>query len=77
MIKRLLEQKKGVFIGRNGSIEMNAILTNTMNPDVMERHTGVWPASTLQEWRLAYLAANRDCDVIAAGWYANLCLRKT
>ena len=63
-----------VFIGRNGSIEMNAMLNSSLiSADVMERHTGIW--TDLQEWRSAYLNANRDCDVIAAGWY-HICLFK-
>lgn len=74
MIKRLLEDSnRSIFVGRNGSIELAAMLSvNPMDPDVMERHTGIWPSSSLHEWRLAYLKANRSCDVIAAGWFAPL-----
>lgn len=67
MIKRLLEKNVVVFVGRNGSIEMNAMINQVVSADVMERHTGIW--TDLQEWRSAYLNANRGCDVIAAGWY--------
>jgi hypothetical protein len=59
---------KTCFIGRNGSIELSAILHYGSVPDIMERHTGIWPTEKLSQWHEAYIEANQCCDVIAAGW---------
>ena len=70
-IKELLRETKTCLIGRNGSIELHAMLNgaNATNGDIMERHTGIWPKEAIPVWREAYIAANRECDTIAAGWY--------
>lgn len=74
-ILNVLKSERAVLIGRNGSIELAAILfPQTCNMDMLELHTGVWPtnASSFKVWREAQIEAIKQCDVIAAGWYAQL-----
>jgi hypothetical protein len=72
-IEQALTNRQGALIGRNGSIELAAMLIPTqINADILERHTGVWPASAISDWRRCYIEANAACDCIAAGWYKPL-----
>jgi len=72
-LSNALTNSSGALIGRNGSIELAAILApNNIRPDILERHTGVWPKQEILPWRSAYISAIQNCDVIAAGWYSPL-----
>jgi len=65
---------KPFLIGRNGSTELE-ILTN--NPSLqlakkLELYSGVFPCSHVESWRLDYLDALSNCDILAEGWYKPL-----
>lgn len=64
---------RGTLIGRNGSIELAAVLAPVqINHETLERHVGIWPRNKILEWRAAYIESIGVCDVIAAGWYKPL-----
>jgi len=80
-IEDSFEQKKGCIIGRNGTIELSALLYYRQHGklyidhlDTLERNAGVFPIDpvVLKQWAKEYLEANRTCDIIAAGWYKPL-----
>lgn len=72
VLRDAFNNKKPVLIGRNGSIELAALLQpQSIIPEILERHCGVWPRTMISEWRRSYIEANKLCDVVAAGWYVN------
>jgi hypothetical protein len=80
-IKDCLQQNKGCIIGRNGTIELSALLYyrkhGTFYIDhlmTLERNAGVFPLDgpALKQWAEEYEEANRICEIIAAGWYKPL-----
>lgn len=80
-IEDCLEQKNGCIIGRNGTIELAAVLYYRKYGKfyidhllTLERNAGVFPLDgpILKQWAGEYLEANRTCDIIAAGWYKPL-----
>jgi len=80
-IEDSLQMKRGCLIGRNGTIELSALLYykkyGRFNIDhllTLERNAGVFPLETqaLKEWAEEYFEANKICKIIAAGWYKPL-----
>ena len=80
-IEDSLKYKKGCIIGRNGTIELSALLYyrkhGTFYIDhlsTLERNAGIFPLDgpPLKRWAEEYLEANRICEIIAAGWYKPL-----
>jgi hypothetical protein len=78
-IQTALKNKKGFLVGRNGTIEMETVLTryfqNTFyqqNLLTLERNAGVFPgtARSAQAWVAETVDAIRACDLLVAGWYA-------
>ena len=67
--------EKPFLIGRNGTVELEVLLCNDI-PNILanklELHAGVFPSSHAESWRLDYLDALENCDVIAEGWYKPL-----
>jgi len=62
---------KPFLIGRNGSTELE-ILINESSIQLakkLEIYSGVFPYSHVESWRLDYLDALENVDVIAEGWY--------
>lgn len=70
---------KPFLIGRNGTVELEVLLCkdipNTLAAK-LELHAGVFPSSHAESWRLDYLDALENCDVIAEGWYKPLALKE-
>ena len=66
---------KPFLIGRNGTVELEVVLCKDI-PKILanklELHAGVFPSSHAECWRLDYLDALENCDVIAEGWYKPL-----
>jgi len=80
-IQVALKNKKGFLVGRNGTIEMETILTrffqNTFYQQkllILEKHAGVFPgtAGSVQEWIAETIDSIRSCDLLVAGWYEPL-----
>ena len=80
-ILNCLSQNSGCIIGRNGTVELEVLL-NFMRykkffkdmTDTLERNAGVFPGeeSSLNQWIEETVDANKQCDILAAGWYAPL-----
>lgn len=80
-ILHCLSQNKGCIVGRNGTVELEVLL-NYMRykkfykdmTDTLERNAGVFPGeeSCLLQWVEETTEANKQCDILAAGWYAPL-----
>ena len=80
-IQVALKNKKGFLVGRNGTIEMETILTrffkNTFYQQkllILEKHAGVFPgtAGSVQSWIADTIDSIRSCDLLVAGWYEPL-----
>lgn len=85
VLRNALEKKEGALIGRNGTIELEALLyrlyqaaPNQSYPSHITRrlelHAGVWPSdkNMVDRWVFQLLEAIRLCDVLVAGWYEPL-----
>jgi hypothetical protein len=73
-ISEALESKKGLLIGRFGTIEFHVLLGRGSaggGLEVLERNAGVFPITpqSIQTWRTAYEAAVKSADMLATGWY--------
>ena len=84
-IEKALQKKEGVLIGRNGTIELEALLFRLYGsspnqpypPHISRRielHAGLWPSTknSLDKWVFQMMEAIRLSDVLVAGWYEPL-----
>lgn len=80
-IQVALKNKKGFLVGRNGTIEMETILTRYFQKTlyqqklgILEKHAGVFPGmpGSVQDWIAETVEAIRSCDLLVAGWYEPL-----
>lgn len=81
LILECLSQEKGCLIGRNGTVELEVLLNYLRykkffqdTTETLERNAGVFPGeeASLSQWVHETTDANRQCDILAAGWYAPL-----
>lgn len=74
-IKKALQEKTGYLVGRNGTIEMETLLTHTykkINPEqlhILERNAGVFPKANVAEWVKQTEEAIKNTDLLVAAWY--------
>jgi len=77
-IQAALAEKRGFLVGRNGTIEMEVLLSrhNSMQLEPrqilqLERNAGVFPTTpvSITNWISKTLAAIQDSDLLVAGWY--------
>lgn len=84
-LKRAIDKKEGLLIGRNGTIELEVMLFKLFSAAPLqeypkhlqkkiELHAGVWPPTNtlLDKWVFSMLEAIRLSDVLVAGWYEPL-----
>lgn len=80
-IATALSKKKGYLVGRNGTIELEALLTYAeksflfqQQAKILEKHAGVYPVTDLsiRTWVRDTTAAIRSTDLLVAGWFAPL-----
>jgi hypothetical protein len=84
-LKRAIDKKEGLLIGRNGTIELEVMLFKSFSAaplqeypkhlqNKIELHAGVWPPTKnlLDKWVFSMLEAIRLSDVLVAGWYEPL-----
>ncbi len=77
-IQEALASKKGLLIGRFGTIELETLLAGKKVTQemmaVLERNAGVFPSEfwSVQRWCEETREAVRDADLLATGWYAPL-----
>ena len=85
VITQALTKKTGALIGRNGTIELEALLyrlyqaaPNQQYPahisKRLEMHAGIWPSEkkSVDKWVFQLVEAIRLSDVLVAGWYEPL-----
>lgn len=83
--QRALARNEGLFIGRNGTIELETLLFKLYGskpsdpyPDTIskriELHAGIFPSTkaSLDRWVFSMVEAIRFTDVLVAGWYKPL-----
>lgn len=77
-IEGALAEKKGFLVGRNGTIEMEVLLSRHKGVQLeprhylqLERNAGVFPTTpaSVAIWVRKTLAAIQDSDLLVAGWY--------
>jgi len=84
-ILEALKKQEGALIGRNGTIELEALLFRLYGSAPhqsypshisrrLELHAGIWPTekSSLDKWVFSLVEAIRLSDVLVAGWYEPL-----
>ena len=80
-IATALSQKKGFLVGRNGTIELEALITYKQKNFlfqqqglILEKHAGVFPSneSSHRHWVQDTEAAIKNTDLLVAGWFAPL-----
>lgn len=84
-IASALQKKEGLLVGRNGTIEMEALFykfytakpTDTYPSHItrrLELHAGVFPSThnSVEKWVFQALESIRLSDILVAGWYKPL-----
>jgi hypothetical protein len=80
-IATALSQKKGFLVGRNGTIELEALLTYKekqflfqQQGKILEKHAGVFPSTELshRHWIQQTEHAIQQTDLLVSGWFAPL-----
>jgi hypothetical protein len=85
IIDTALTKNTGALIGRQGSIELEAVLTHVLsqgkNPlnsarqALLETNAGIFPVTdttVMETWRIEYLDSLQNADALAVGWFAQL-----
>lgn len=77
-IQAALAEKRGFLVGRNGTIEMEVLLSRHNGLQLeprqilqLERNAGVFPttSASISTWIRKTLVAVLDSDLLVAGWY--------
>ncbi len=84
-LKKAIDKKEGLLIGRNGTIELELMFFKLFKAaplqdypsylkQKIELHAGVWPptSTSLDKWVFSMVEAIRLTDVLVAGWYEPL-----
>jgi hypothetical protein len=77
-LQNAFNEKKGVLIGRHGSLELESLLrrVNGLSPDPskLQGHAGIYPAtpSIAESWLSLYWKASLASDILVTGWYEPL-----
>jgi hypothetical protein len=84
-IEKALGKKEGLLVGRNGTIELEALFFRLYGSKPhqpypegiaarLELHAGIWPKTlnSIDRWVFMLIEAIRDSDVLVTGWYAPL-----
>lgn len=75
----LFKGNKPFLIGRNGTIELDCLIYNTLNQVIpnhklsqLELNAGIFPADSHNTYCKKYMEALENADVMAEGWYEPL-----
>ena len=72
-IQNALDQEDGALIGRNGTIELEQMISyNRYKISILEMNAGIFPDSIIPIWCERSIAATSDADVLATGWFEPL-----
>lgn len=82
IIEQALQNKTGALIGRQGSIELEAVLSfmlkqpaSSSRDELLQNNAGIFPVSNeriFSAWRQEYLDSLKQADALAVGWYSQL-----
>lgn len=76
VIHESLGSDSGALIGRNGTIELQQMITvNPQSLSILEVNAGIFPIavhSIFYRWQKESIEATKSADVLAAGWYEPL-----
>lgn len=83
IIETALRNNTGALIGRQGSIELEAVLSHVLarapltdtRKTLLENNAGIYPATdtvTMEAWRVEYLDSIQNADALVVGWFAQL-----
>ena len=76
IIKNALDTDEGALIGRNGTIELEQMISgNTESLYVLEKNAGIFPSMNpfvFLRWRSESIEATKYADAVATGWYEPL-----
>lgn len=75
----LFKQNKPFLIGRNGTIEIEALdkyLNNVpitfLDAHLLELNAGIFPENLFEDYFINYMEALKNVDIMAEGWYERL-----
>jgi len=72
-IKNALNSDDGALIGRNGTIELEQMISyNRYKVSILEMNAGIFPEAVIPVWREISIDATKDADILATGWYEPL-----
>jgi len=72
-IKDALYNDEGVLIGRNGTIELEQMISyNQYKCSVLEMNAGIFSQMVIPKWRDMSIDATKEADILATGWYEPL-----
>lgn len=73
IIQEALDTDNGALIGRNGSIELEQMISyNQGRVPILEMNAGIFPHMVIPLWRKMSINASKDADALATGWYEPL-----
>ena len=73
IIRSALENSDGALIGRNGTIELEQMITfQPQRLSILMNNAGIFPPNIAEAWRFQSIEATQSADVLATGWYEPL-----
>lgn len=73
VIQAALDADDGALIGRNGTIELEQMISyNQHKISVLEMNAGIFPSMVIPSWRIMSIRATVHADVLSTGWYEPL-----
>lgn len=70
VIQRALDTEEGALIGRNGTIELEQMISFNKNRlTILETNAGIFPFTIVEKWRSQSIDATKQADILATGWY--------
>ena len=73
VIQEALDSDDGALIGRNGTIELEQMISyNQYRLSVLEMNAGIFPFTIIPLWRMMSIEATSEADVLCTGWYEPL-----
>ena len=72
-IQIALDTDDGALIGRNGTIELEQMISyNRYKISILEMNAGIFPSTIIPRWREMSINATREANILATGWFEPL-----
>jgi hypothetical protein len=73
IIQSALDNGDGALIGRNGTIELEQMISfQPEKSSILLNNAGIFPSTVCETWRQQSIVATQEADVLATGWYEPL-----